>query len=249
MARRGSDKVNTFLLGGYNLLGTLTSFNDTREAILERSDTLGDTFEEHLPVGVRRAELTQEGFYDDDQVNGHYAITTGPGVSRILVYGWDGTATGAFFTGWASAVEVTYTEAAARNELHKARASYRTAGPVEVGRVIHSYANPAATGKSNVLDNGASSTGLAAYFAYNATVGEMNVRLRHSASAGATVGAILFTFTKTDATAAVAGADRQVTTAAVERYRWFEISTATATGSLANFRYFGGIVNGLTSAP
>lgn len=244
--RRGSDKVAFFLLGGRDLLGTLTEFEDTHEGIIERTDTLGDTFEEYSPVGIRRAEITQSGFFDDHATLGHGPITTGPGQSRQLIYGIGGTATGAEFIGYSGAMEVNFGLQAERGALHKARASYKSDGPFAQGKVVATYKAPGATGKSALLDLAASSTGLSAWFAWNATVGETNVRLQHSASNGATAGVTLFTFTKTDATNSF-GAERQTTTGVVQRYVWFDVTTATATGSIAAFNYFGGVGQGLSS--
>ena len=246
MARRGSDKVAFFLLGGYDLLGDLTQFDDTHTALIERTDTLGDQFEEYEFVGVRGGEITQDGFFNTDALTGHGAITTGPGVARQLVYGIAGTATGAEFVGYSSAVEVSFSELVSRGELHKAKATYRTNGPIDTGKVVATYKAPGATGKSPLLDLGAAATGLGAYFQWNAAAGETNVRLMHSASNGATAGAELFVFTKTDATNS-RGTERQTTTGTVQRYVWFDVTTATATGSIADFKYFGGIVRSLST--
>lgn len=244
MPRRGSNAIAFFLLGGYDLRGTLTTFEDTRLALLERTDTLGDTYEEHSFVGVRTGEISQKGFFDDDAALGHGAITTGLGIARILTYGIGGTATGAEFVGYASAVEVSYRELAARGELHKAEAMYRTGGPVETGKVLRTYNVASATGKTDQLDGAASSTGLAAYLQYNASAGEANIRVMHSASNGATAGVTLFTFAKT---ASGFGAERLSTTGVAQRYTWVDVTTASATGSIGALNYFVGLVRGLTS--
>lgn len=241
MARRGSDKVSFFLLNGNNLIGTLTEFQDTHEAVLERTDVLGDTFEEHSFTGVRRAEITQSGFFDDAPITGHNAITTGPGVSRVLSYGIGGTATGAEVINYSGAMEVSYTLQAERGALHKAQASYRGNGTFETGKLVQMYGAPGATGKSNVLDLGGAATGLAAYLQWNATQGETKVSVRHSASGGATAGAALLTFTKTDATNGY-GAERLATTGTVQQFVWFDVTTASSTGSIADFNYMGNIV-------
>ena len=244
MTRRGSKDVAFFLLSGLDLRGIMTQFDDNHSAALERTDVLGDEFEEHSFVGVRTAEIAQEGFFDDDPVAGHGILTTGPGVSRVLMYGIAGTATGAEFTGYASAVEVMFAEQAARGTLHKARASYRTGGPVETGRVVRSYGAASATGPTDPLDGGAASTGVAAYFAYNASAGEANVRLQHSASAGTASYVDLFTFGKT---ASGNGAERQATTGTCLRYTRVDVTTATATGAVTALNYAVGLVRGLTS--
>lgn len=249
MPRRGSNAVSLFLLGGYDLKGTLTQFDDNHSALTERVDTLGDTYEEHAFVGVRTAEISQQGFFDDDAAAGHGAITTGPGVGRILMYGAAGTATGAELTCYASAVEVSFGLMAERGALHKARASYRTGGPVETARLIGGagygvFSALGATGQSNILDSGVSSTGGAAYLQYQASAGEANIRVQHSASAGGSSFSTLFTFTKT---ASGQSAERLTTTGSINRYLRVDISTATATGAVAALNYAVGVVRGLTS--
>ena len=244
MTRRSSKDVAFFLLGGNDIRGTLTNFEETRSAVLERSDTLGDTWEEQSWVGVRSAELSQDGFFDDDAVLGHNPLTTGPGISRGLVYGMAGTATGAEFTGWASAVEVTFAEQAARGALHKARASYKTGGPVETGKTVLTYSTPGATGGTAGVDGGAASTGAAIYLAGNASAGEANVRLQHSASAGTASYSNAVTFTKLTSGPFF---ERLTTTGSILRYTRVDITTATATGAIAALNLFVGLVRGLST--
>ena len=242
MAKRGSADVAFLLIDGWDVLGQQTQLEDTRSAVLERSDALGDLYEEHTFTGVRRAELTQQGFLDDGANSAHEALSTGPGVARVLVYGMEGTVTGAGFEGWASAVQVNYEQLMARESLHKANARYLTAGPVEHGRIVRTLKPAVATGvtSANALDNGASSTGGAGYFAYTSG-GEANVRMRHS-SDGVTW-ATLFTFARANASR---GAERLMTTGTIERYVDMDYTTATATGT-ASFNFFGGLVRGLTT--
>src|SRR3990167_7920980 len=133
MPNRGSGDVAFFLIGGRDVLGTLTEITDNGvEAILEETHTFGDTWREFTPVGIRFAEMAQSGFFDDAAGSVHDALTTGPGVGRVLVYGIGGTATGAQFVGWANAMQVNYHRIVNREELHKAQASYRTNGPVDL---------------------------------------------------------------------------------------------------------------------
>lgn len=245
MTLRGSADVAFLLLGGYDILGTVTELNDQLEAVLEESHGLGDAWREFSFVGLRQAELSQEGFYDDAVGSVHDALSTGPGVSRVLVYGVGGTATGAPFIGYEGAMQVNYERIVSRGELHKARAEYRGHGTVEHGSLIRTYKVHTATGATTgtPLDNGASSTGGAGYFAYNATAGEANVRMLHSADN--ITYATLFTFTKT---ASGRGAERLTTTGAIERYVAMDVTTATATGAITALNSFMGLARGaLTS--
>src|SRR3990167_7686867 len=100
MAKYGSADLSFFLVDGLDVLGTLTTFDDRREAKTERVDVLGEACERHGYVGVRAGEISQEGFYDDAAGNVHDALSSGPGISRLLTYSLEGTATGKNFIGW-----------------------------------------------------------------------------------------------------------------------------------------------------
>lgn len=244
MTKRGSGDIAFFLVGGYDVLGTMTKFDDNAEALTEEVTVLGNTWRQHAYVGVRNAEITQEGFYDDAAGSVHDMLSTGPGVSRVLCYGVAGTATGAAFVGYSGAMQVHYERQVELEKLTKAKASYRTNGPVDNGKIVRTYKAAGATGASTgtPLDNAASSTGGAGYLQYNATAGEANIRIMDSAD-NITYSA-LFTFTKT---ASGFGAERLTTTGAIQRYTAADVTTATATGSIGALNYFVGIARGLTS--
>lgn len=233
----GSDKCSFFLIGGLDVVGTLTQFEDRREARTERSDGLGKGWEENAFVGVREGEITQEGFYDDAVGSIHDALSSGPGATAILSYCLEGTATGANFVGWAGGLQVNYDRQAARDALTKARASYRGNGVLEQGKVVFTYKNVGTTARPNALDNGVSSTGGAGYFQYNASAGEVNPRLVHSSDNLSY--ADLFVF---DKVASGHGAQRMTTTGVIERYVAPDFTTASATGSIGALNAFMGLV-------
>jgi len=237
MARYGSPDVSFFLIDGLDVVGTLTNFDDRREAKTERSDVLGDNWEKNAFVGVRLGEISQEGFYDDAALSVHDALTSGPGQSRILSYGLEGTATGKQFVGWSAGMQINYQRTVARDTLSKAKATYRTNGLIEQGKILFPWKAVATTGRKNTLDNLVSSTGGAGYLHYNASAGEANIRILHSSNDIAF--ADLFVFTKT---ASGHGAERVVATGDVLRYVCADFTTATATGAIAALNAFVGIV-------
>jgi hypothetical protein len=164
VARFGSDDVGFFLVGGYNLLGTLTQFQDKVAAITEESHTLGDAWTENAAVGVKSWEMSQEGFYDDDTLSVHDALEGAQGASWVLCYNVEGNTSGEEFVGISGALQLDYERIVSRNELHKARAEYRLgAGVYEPGRIIRPLAGASATGNTTAaaIDFGASNiTGL-----------------------------------------------------------------------------------------
>ncbi len=262
MAARGAADVAFFQVGGFDVLGTLTTFNDKAEAVLEETHTLGDAWKEQAWVGLRQAEITQEGFYDDAVDSVHAALSTGPGVGRILVYGLGGTATGADVLCYSNAMQVDYQRTAARGTLTRAKATYRNSGPVETAKLLRTYkptgSTGATTGGTSGVDNGTSTPayttavavgGGAAYISWNATANvEGNFRVLDS-NDNLTF-ATLATFTKTTsggaAAAPVRGAERIVITGAIQRYTAVDYTTATATGG-TGISYLVALVRGLTT--
>ena len=239
MTRRTAADVSFFLIDGQNVLGTLTDFEDKIEARTEEAHALGDAWAAHKFVNVREGELTQNGFYDDEANSVHDALSSGPGSTRILSYCLEGTATGAGFVAWAGAVQVNYQRLAERDALTKAKATYKTAGVVEQGKVLLTWSAPGSTGRKGITDNAVSSTnGGFGYLHYNASAGEANIRILHNDDGG-TTWVVLGTFTKT---ASGHGAERITITGSINRYACADITTATATGTIAALNAFVGLV-------
>jgi hypothetical protein len=246
MTIRSSKDVPFFLVGGYDCLGSMTQFSDKAEAMTEDTHTLGDTWREVSYTGLRSAELTQEGFFEDGAGSVHTMLSTGPGVARTLCYGLEGTATGARFVGWEGAMQVNYERSFTLGTLEKAKATYKSNGPVDEGRILRTFKNAAATGASTgtPVDGGASSTGGVGYLQWNAVNNqEANVRILHS-SDDVTYSA-LFTFAKLSGSGY--NAERLTTTGTIERYTAVDITTASATGNITVLNLFVGLARGLTS--
>ncbi len=197
-----------------------------------------------LTAGVRNDELTQEGYYDDVASGFHAAVTTGQGAAgaRIMSYSLEGTATGARFVGWEDAQIVTYERLVSRGALTKAKATYKTNGAVDEGRIIRMWNNASATGKSNAYNQGASSVGGVGYLQYDSTGGsEGQIGVFHSSDD--VTYAQLFPFA---CSTAAFGADRQVTTAVVEQYVKADYTTANVSGT-TSFTFFVGFAFGISS--
>lgn len=153
MVVRGAADVASLLVDGRDILGTVTQLNDKQFALTEETHALGDAYVEHSFTGVRRAEITQEGFYDDAANSAHAALgqhTTGstvlgPGNStRVLTYQAEGTATGANFKGM-TAVQIDYAVEPGRAVFHKAKATYWSNGRFDQGKVLQTFRATAGT--------------------------------------------------------------------------------------------------------
>ena len=251
MAKRNPADVAVFLIGGREIVGDLRSFDDSREALIEPSETLGDTWGENSFVGVRTAKLSIEGFYDDRQGGIHDALSASADLTPVLVYGLAGSTYGAEFVGWAGAKRKTYERQLSIGALTKVAAEFETNGPVDFGKQLWYYHIASATGNTTgaPVDNGVSTTGLAGYLQYGATAGEANISIIHS-SDGVTWGTLInFTQTVKGVATGSYAAERVVTTAVAERYLAMNITTATATGAgtTAGLAFFVGAARNLTT--
>lgn len=209
MTVRGAADVASLLVDGYDILGTVTEIEDKQYAVTEQTNALGDAWEEHSFVGIRRAEITQRGFYDDAAGSVHAALATGPGnSSRVLTYQPAGTATGSNFKGM-TAVQVDYAVEPGKGVLHKANAMYHSNGRFDEGKVLWTYgaaAGDSATASPSIQRRDAqgatiatsSTNGGAAYFqltAFTSGANATGVRSRIQHSSDDVTFADLVTFT------------------------------------------------------
>jgi hypothetical protein len=177
VTRYGSPDVGFILQGGRSLLADLTEHNIDREAILEDTTVLGIEDETHAGVGIKKAEISQSGLFDDGTDRIHDALV---GLSEeIACVGEAGNALPASgvarpCVGIKGQIQVNYARIASRGELHKAEASYKANGIVEECVLLHPHiaetTDPGDT-ESNSHDNAASSAdGGAAYLQVSALI-------------------------------------------------------------------------------
>jgi len=220
VAKYGSDQVGFFLVDGYDILGTVTEFNDEREALIEEVTALGDSWQAQAFTGVRRAELSQQGYFDDAANSAHAALEGNEGTARILTYGVEGNEAGKRFTGYEGAMQVNYERVVTRGELHKANARYLGSGAVDVGRILRAQAVVTASGNTtgDSYDSSASSTnGGVGYLQLPVldVTGASALSVRILDSADDLTFAELVAFTNTSA---APDAERKAVTGSVDRY-------------------------------
>src|SRR5262245_47021256 len=104
MAGKYGGQSVLFLVDGYNLIANkLKGLRYKHEAIQERTEGLGDSYEESTPVGLSKIELAQEGAFFDTALNRiHTAMKAAPPTSpqasvRIVCLGFAGQIVGNFF--------------------------------------------------------------------------------------------------------------------------------------------------------
>lgn len=152
MTVRGSADVGFLLVDGYDVLGVSTSLSDSVSAIVEETHALGDSWVENTYVGLKSAELSQEGYYDDDSDSSNDALSGSEGVSRLLCYGLEGNTIGKQFIGYSGAMQASYNRIVSRGELHRANASYQGNGAVEDGLILHEHSTEGAAGDTKSDD-------------------------------------------------------------------------------------------------
>lgn len=97
-----------------------------KEAVSEESHTAGDSWVEHLFVGLSRmADVTLGGFYDDTASTGPDAVLNAIGATRTLTVTYGSTKTTSV-----EALIANYRRSPARGELTKFEAVLRPTGAV-----------------------------------------------------------------------------------------------------------------------
>jgi hypothetical protein len=149
MAQFSSKDVGFILVDGFNLLGTATMIQDSVEAVLQETTVLGGTWAQFTSVGVKKGALSQGGFYDDAAGKSNLALIASIGATRIYTYNLESNIVGAFFVGFAGAIQAKYERGLTLEKLHTANAVYNPSGPVEDGQVLHPHTSEStATGNT-----------------------------------------------------------------------------------------------------
>lgn len=165
-----------FLVDGFDLLANkLKGATWEDEALQEETTGLGDEWEEHSPVGKRRATLTQVGAFFDDATNAiHDAMKASVPASpndpvRIISVGVLSDAIGSKCVGFEGAYSRVYKLIAAPQgaELQKADVEYTITGAADAGVVLQPLEQKTADWdtESTPVDllTGPTSNGLTAY--------------------------------------------------------------------------------------
>lgn len=168
MAKYGASDIKIFLVDGYNVLAAkVKELRDKTIAELERSDGLGDAFDESTPTGRASAELSQSGaFFDSATAGIHEALNGQQDVSRIVLFGYEGNVLGREVSGHAGTFGMAYERIASQQGLTKANVDYRVSGQKDDCLIVQPLDTYDGTHDSEdtPLDSAASSSGgLVAY--------------------------------------------------------------------------------------
>lgn len=190
MPNYASKDIAFFLVGGYSILGAITTLTDSGiEAVLQDRMPLGASAPDYADTGGRKWALSQGGLFDDATGSSNDAISGKQGLSRVLCWGVEGNLAGRRFTGAAGSFASKYLRKPVKDKFHEATADYAISGSVDEGRILHALKQETAAGNTegaDSVDNAASSaSGGAAYLQVSqlALGGYTNltVKVRHSA--------------------------------------------------------------------
>ena len=240
MTRRNSADVGFLLIDGYDILGVSTGLEDNMEAALQETHALGDGWVKQQFTGLKKAEISQEGFFDDAADSSNAALQGKEGLNRLLCYGLEGNTAGRHFIGYQGAMQSNYTRIATRGELHRANASYKGSGEVEEGIILHTHATQTEDGDSDAIDNGAASiSGGVAYLQVSALTlgGYTNALVKVLHSDDGIVWAELLAFT---AVTAAPAKERKTVTGTIKQY--LAVSWEfTGAGTDPSVKFFAGL--------
>jgi hypothetical protein len=150
MTRRSSADVGFLLIDGYDVMGVTTDLTDNIEASIEEVLALGETWPDNVYVGVKRADLAQEGYFDDASDSINDALKDQSGVIRVVCYGLEGNTVGQHFIGFEGAMQVNYNRLATKGQLHRANANYNASGQVDEGEILHTHTARTADGDTEL---------------------------------------------------------------------------------------------------
>lgn len=190
MAKFGSDKIAFVLVDGFNIVGVETMLQDGLEAVTEETTGLGSThtWQAHTPTGLRKATLSQDGFYDDASDSVNAALSGNQQTSRVVCHGFEGNTIGEKFRGAEGAFGSKYNRIASRGGLHKANAEYTVSGQVDDGIILQNLAAKTATfntegadSQDNTTSSAAGGVGFLQVTLISGTGATLDAKVRHSA--------------------------------------------------------------------
>jgi len=156
MSMYGSSNIGFWLVRGYSLLAAkLQGISEKVAAKNERTDGLGDAWEEFTPTGTKVSTLTQEGaFFDNGTGLSHTAFTTPASSSTaVACLSYEGNTIGKRFIGWGGAISASYDVIAKLGGLTKADASYTISGERDEGIILQPLAAKTADWNTESADN------------------------------------------------------------------------------------------------
>lgn len=143
-----------FLVDGFDLLSSkIQNLSFKAQAMTERVDGLGDTWQKNSPTGVSTATLAQTGAFFDDTLNSiHDALKASTDVLRIACWAIAGNVIGNRFFGMQGTYGSTYSVLGKVGGLTKADVTYTVSGQVDRGAIVMNQAAQTANWTGAAVD-------------------------------------------------------------------------------------------------
>jgi hypothetical protein len=148
MAIRNSTDVGFFLVGGRNLLSTLTAFGDKISAVIEETTVLGASAPTHAFVGIVRSTFSMDGFYDDATGGQNEALVGKEGTSQVVCYAPSGNTLAYPLTGMSGAFLNAHERIVQLEKFHRAKATAEVSGNREDGVILQALATKTTAGNT-----------------------------------------------------------------------------------------------------
>lgn len=173
MAKYASKDVGFFLLGGYNLLGSTSKFDDTVELSLTESPALGESDEGWWSSGAKKTTIEQEGYFDDSTGASHEALVGLSTVALPMSFGTHGNTKNVKMDCYQSVQRVGYDVQLAVSEVTKAKGRYGCWYGKKDMWVVHQLTTESTAGNSDAayIDIGAAGTNGGAFVVHVTAVG------------------------------------------------------------------------------
>lgn len=140
MAQRGPADAFLFVRGR-DISGETFQLEVKLEDVKEQSNGLGDSMEEHLPVGLARASISASGgFYDSDTAKLVEALISQGQTNCLVDWGASGRTIGSPVGMMEGTFPGVFNRVADRGALTKANGEYRPTGQHAEGRIVNAAA-------------------------------------------------------------------------------------------------------------
>jgi hypothetical protein len=150
------------LVGGRNITPDTYTLDETVEQVTEQTNSLGDSWEEHLPVGIGKVTLEAAGGLYETTTDRIMTALQEQGDSRQLVaYGFEGATTGMNSVQIDGTYAATWKRIAERNGLTKAHAVHVISGEYMTAKIVHGLTSEASSSGDSTtasVNHGAATT-------------------------------------------------------------------------------------------
>ena len=136
MGRYGPASVGFLLIGGMNVRSRVATIRIKTMTETEETRPLGESWEQHTPIGLHRGELEQTGWYDDALRGLNQGLIDLEGTPQVVCVAPSGNVALAQMVGYEGVFAASWERVVERRGLTKANVTYAIDGQVDEGRIV-----------------------------------------------------------------------------------------------------------------